>query len=94
MGEVVSKTRVKWFPPLDRDLGPFTEIALEEPVTVAEFLTRLCEIKPDLKRHVWFAPEDTRATGLLILRGSDLLKLTDHVDPGEEVEMMTMVEGG
>lgn len=52
------------------------------------------EQQPGLGQYLRFAPEDTRARGLMILRGDKTLNLTDRIEPGDRVDILVGVQGG
>ena len=85
---------VKWFPPLDRLLGPVSRIELDGPISVAALLARFCEEEPRLGRYAHVQPGDSDAWHLLVVRGSEVLTLGDSIEPGDRVDIMVPVEGG
>ena len=90
----MTASRLKWYPPLDRLFGPVSEIELDRAISVRELLTRMQERQPGLGRYLRFAPEDTHARGLMILRGDKTLNLTDRIEPGDRVDILVGVQGG
>ncbi len=90
----MTMSRIKWYPPLDRFFGGFSEVALEAPTVVADLLIRLREEEPRLAPFARFGPDDRLAWGLLVLRGDETLTLADRIEPGDELEILVMVEGG
>ena len=90
----MSTLRIKWYPPLDRFFGRFSEIDLDEPLTAGDLLVRFREQEPRLAPYARFGPGDRLAWGLMILRGNETLKLNDSIEPGDELEILVMVEGG
>ena len=85
---------IKWHSPLDRIMGPVTEVDLDGPTPVKVLLSNLRDQKPELKKFVRFESGDTYAWDLLVLRNSETLTLSDRVEPGDMVEVLVMMEGG
>ena len=79
---------------LDRILGPFKEVSLPHPATLADLLRFLAEESPELMPYAGFGPKDVQPYGLLVWRGGKLLTLSDIVNPIDELEMIPMVAGG
>ena len=90
----MTTSRIKWYPPLDRFFGRFSEVALEEPIVVGDLLVRFREEEPRLAPYARFGPDDRQAWGLMVLRGNETMKLADRIEPGDELEILVMVEGG
>jgi hypothetical protein len=90
----MTTSRIKWYPPLDRYFGRFSEVGLEDSVTVGDLLVRFREQEPRLAPFARFDPDDRLAWGLMVLRGNETLKLADRIEPGDELEILVMVEGG
>lgn len=87
-------SQIKWYPPLDRTFGKVSRIEIAEPTSVATLLARLRDQEPRLDRFARFDAGDGQVCGLLVVRGERQLKMADVVEPGDEVEIMLMPEGG
>ena len=90
----MTTSRIKWYPPLDRFFGRFSTVDLGESTTAGDLLVRLRTDEPRLAPFARFGPDDRQAWGLMILRGNETLKLADRIEPGDELEILVMVEGG
>lgn len=86
--------RLTWHSPLDRIMGETSEEALAGETPVASFLIALREREPRLQPFARWEDGDTKAWGLLVLRGTDILKLADTLRPGDRLDMLAMLEGG
>jgi hypothetical protein len=86
--------KVRLYPPLDRMVGPSREMHFDRPVSVAEVLRLLTDEVPDFARYAGFGPGDVQPYGLLVWRNNKVLKLSDALQPNDEVEMRLMVAGG
>jgi len=79
---------------LDRLIGPVSEVELTEPITVGALLARLRDREPRLERFVWVNPAGAQVWGLMVLKNDRILKPTDCIAPGDQLEVMVMAEGG
>jgi sulfur carrier protein ThiS len=86
--------KIKARAPLDRILGPFKEINLSHPATLADLLRFLVEETPELKPYAGFRSGDVQPYGLLVWRDGKMLTLSDIVNPVDELEIIPMVAGG
>lgn len=97
MTDSVSKSapvRVTWHAPLDRFMGAESAETLDGETTLESFLIALREREPKLDPFAKWEDKDTKPWGVLVLRGSEILKLRDALHPGDSLDMMVMVEGG
>lgn len=89
-----------WFrlhPPFgNRKVGDrkvWEEIALEAPITVKDFLTRLKALHPELCDHICVEEEET-FHHLLLFRQGDVIDKNDKVYPDDRIEIMMPLTGG
>jgi hypothetical protein len=86
--------QLTWHSPLDRIMGEASEETVAGETTVESFLVTLREREPRLQPYAKWEPGDSKAWGLLVLRGSDMLRLADAIRPGDRLDMLAMLEGG
>ena len=91
---MTTSSRIKWYPPLDAIKGDATELDLAAATPVREVLLRLQAEEPRLQKFFRMKPDSAICSGLIILKGGDILKLDDTIAPGDEVEIMAAIEGG
>jgi sulfur carrier protein ThiS len=88
------ESRITWYPPLDAVRGRNSRIEHDSPITVAELLTRLGAEEPRFGKFLAFGPRDTRARNVMVVKGEKVLYLADTVEPGDDLEILAMMDGG
>lgn len=86
--------KIKLYTPLDRIFGPVKEIRVEQPVSVADLLRSLTEEAPEFAPYAGFGPKDVQPYALMVWRNGKPVRLSDILNPTDELEMILMAAGG
>lgn len=91
---MVEMSRIRWFPPLDSVKGRETELVLEAPILMGELLKRLCREDAALRRFVPAGVENGDVAGFMVLQGEKLLRPSDTILPGADLDILSAIDGG
>ncbi|MBT3358404.1 MAG: hypothetical protein HN403_02110 [Rhodospirillales bacterium] len=87
-------SRIRWYPPLDSVKGRETELVLEAPILMGELLKRFCREDAALQRFIPAGMENGDVAGFMVLQGETLLRPTDTVEPGANLDILSAIDGG
>lgn len=87
-------SNIRWYPPLDSVKGRETELVLEAPILMGELLKRLCREDAGLQRFIPAGMENGDVAGFMVLQGEKLLRPTDTVEPGANLDILSAIDGG
>ena len=94
MSQISTHVSLNWYAPLNRIMGKTSHEVLDGETSVEDLLIRLREREPQLAAYAKWDEGDIKPWGLLLLRGSDMLRLKDVVQPGDSLDVLIMMDGG
>jgi hypothetical protein len=87
-------SRIRWYPPLDSVKGRETELVLEAPILMGDLLKRFCHEDEALRKFVPAGKNNGGVASFLVLQGDELLRLTDTIEPGTNLDILAAFDGG
>jgi len=87
-------SRIRWYPPLDFVKGRETTLELEDPILMGDLLRRLCQEDAGLQRFVPTSVENAEVVGFMVLQGEKLLRPSDTIQPGSDLDILSAIDGG
>ena len=91
---MAAPSRIRWYPPLDSVKGRETELVLEAPIQMGDLLKRFCHEDAGLQRFIPTGMEGGDVASFMVLQGEKLLRPSDVIQPGADLDILSAIDGG